>query len=73
MMSIRRGNRMNSMMTWLSITMMMVCAAGIWFAYLVRIVLNDEVVQERRRRRMRIRELDRRRVEDKSRKKKRRI
>lgn len=62
---------MNNLMTWLCIGIMMVCAAGIWFAYLVRIVLNDEVVQERRRRRMRARELERRRAEDKAAKRKR--
>ena len=59
---------MNNLMTWLCIIMVMVAAAGIWFAYLVRIVLNDEVVQERRRRRMRTRELERRHSEDKERK-----
>lgn len=58
---------MNNMMTWLCITITMLFAAGIWFAYLVRIVLNDEVVQERRRRRMRARELERRKIEDRSR------
>ncbi len=63
---------MNSLMTWLCIIMVMTVAAGVWFAYLVRIVLNDEVVQERRRRRMRARELERRRIEDKAHKKKRR-
>ncbi|MCD8141143.1 MAG: hypothetical protein LUE17_15475 [Planctomycetaceae bacterium] len=57
---------MNSLMTWLCIIMVMTVAAGVWFAYLVRIVLNDEVVQERRRRRMRARELERRRIEDKA-------
>ena len=57
---------MNSMMTWLCVIITMVFAAGVWFAYLVRIVLNDEVVQERRRRRMRARELERRRSEDKA-------
>ena len=63
---------MNSMMTWLCVVIIMLFAAGIWFAYLVRIVLNDEVVQERRRRRMRARELERRRIEDKAQKNRRR-
>ncbi len=44
----------------------MLCAAGFWFAYLIRVVLNEEVVQERRRRRMRARELERRKAEDKA-------
>ncbi len=57
---------MNSLMTWLCVIIVMLFAAGVWFAYLVRIVLNDEVVQERRRRRMRVRELERRRAEDKA-------
>lgn len=57
---------MGNMMTWLCIIITMFFAAGVWFAYLVRIVLNDEVVQERKRRRMRARELERRRIEDKA-------
>lgn len=57
---------MNSLMTWLCIVIGMMFAAGIWFAYLIRVVLNDEVVQERRRRRMRQRELERRRADDKA-------
>lgn len=61
-----RGNRMGGIMTWLSVVIAMMFAAGIWFAYLVRIVLNDEVVQERKRRRMRARELERRRAEDRA-------
>lgn len=56
---------MNSMMSWLSTVVLMLFVAAIWFMYLVRIVLNDEVVNERRRRRMRARELERRRAEDK--------
>lgn len=63
---------MNSLMTWLCIAITMFFVAGIWFAYLVRIVLNDEVVQERRRRRMRARELERRRTEDRAAKRRRR-
>ncbi len=63
---------MNSLMTWLCIVITMAFAAGVWFAYLVRIVLNDEVVQERRRRQMRVRELERRKSEDKSVKKRKR-
>ena len=63
---------MSNLMTWLCIAVSMFFVAGIWFAYLVRIVLNDEVVQERRRRRMRARELDRRRIEDKAAKRRRR-
>ena len=42
----------------------MIVAAFLWFAYLIKIVFNDEVVQERRRKRMRARELERRRQED---------
>lgn len=57
---------MNNMLTWLCVTSGMIFAAGVWFAYLVRIVLNDEVVQEKKRRRMRARELERRRVEDRA-------
>jgi|GEM_PF-2785912 hypothetical protein len=53
-------------MTWLCITIGMVFAAGVWFAYLIKVVLNDELVQERKRRRMRARELERRRIDDKA-------
>lgn len=56
---------MNSVMSLLSTMVLMLFIAAIWFMYLVRIVLNDEVVNERRRRRMRARELERRRIEDK--------
>ena len=63
---------MNGVMTWLCVIITMLFAAGVWFAYLVRIVLNDEVVQERKRRRMRQRELERRRLEDKTGKNRRR-
>lgn len=63
---------MSNVMTWLSLIIIMLFAAGIWFAYLVRIVLNDEVVQERKRRRMRARELERRRIEDKANRNRRR-
>ena len=59
-------------LTWMCVITSMIFAAGIWFAYLIRIVLNDEVVQERKRRRMRVRELERRRQEDKARKNRRR-
>jgi lipid A disaccharide synthetase len=59
-------------MTWVSVVMAMFFAASVWFAYLVRIVLNDEVVQERKRRRMRARELERRRQEDRANRKRRR-
>lgn len=62
---------MSGMMTWMCIIITMVLAAGIWFAYLIKVVLNDEVVQERKRRRMRARELERRRIEDKGIKKRR--
>ncbi len=56
---------MNNFMTWLCVTITMGFAAGVWFAYLVRVVLNEELVQERKRRRARERELERRRIEDK--------
>lgn len=56
---------MSSIMSVLSSLVIMLFIASIWFMYLVRIVLNDEVVNERRRRRMRARELERRRIEDK--------
>lgn len=56
---------MNNLMSWTSTIVLMLFVAGVWFMYLVRIVLNDEVVNERRRRRMRARELERRRIEDK--------
>ncbi len=62
---------MSGMMTWLCIIITMVFAAGVWFAYLIKVVLNDEVVQERKRRRMRARELERRRIEDKAAKRRR--
>ena len=62
---------MSGMMTWLSMIMAMFFVACVWFAYLVRIVLNDEVVQERKRRRMRARELERRKIEDKANRNKR--
>ncbi|MCC8180511.1 MAG: hypothetical protein LIP23_06345 [Planctomycetes bacterium] len=57
---------MSSIMTWICVVIAMVFLAFIWFAYLIRVVLNDEVVQERKRRRMRVRELERRRIEDKA-------
>lgn len=57
---------MNGIMTWICIVMAMFFAAGIWFAYLVKVVLNDEVVQERRRRVLRQRELQRRKEDDKT-------
>ncbi len=63
---------MNGMMTWLCVIITMLFAAGVWFAYLVRIVLNDEVVQERKRRRMRARELQRRKIEDRTNRQRRR-
>lgn len=62
---------MNNMMTWVCVVITMFFAAAVWFAYLVRIVLNDEVVQERKRRRMRARELERRRIEDKAQRRRR--
>ena len=64
--AIKRRTRMSSVMTWFCIGISMLFAAGVWFSYLIKIVLNDEVVQERKRRRVRIRELERRRVEDKA-------
>ncbi|MDR0362603.1 MAG: hypothetical protein LBJ46_07995 [Planctomycetota bacterium] len=60
---------MSGLFTWISVTLGMLFAAFLWFAYLVRIVFNDEIVQEKRRRRMRARELERRRIEDAARKK----
>ncbi|MDR1744379.1 MAG: hypothetical protein LBS30_01340 [Planctomycetota bacterium] len=62
---------MNNLMTWLCVVTTMVFAAAVWFAYLVRIVLNDELVQERKRRRMRARELERRKAEDRAHRRKR--
>lgn len=62
---------MGGFTTWLSVGLAMVFAAFLWLAYLIRIVLNDEVVQERRRRRMRARELERRKAEDAARRRKR--
>lgn len=61
---------MSGIMTWLCVAAGMFVGAFLWFAYLIKIVLNDEVVQERRRRRMRARELERRRVEDMAKKRK---
>ena len=55
---------MSGLLTWLCVGMGMIVAAFLWFAYLIKIVFNDEVVQERRRKRMRARELERRRQED---------
>lgn len=54
----------SGLFTWLCVGMVMLVGAFLWFAYLIKIVFNDEVVQERRRRRMRARELERRKVED---------
>lgn len=59
---------MSGFFTWMSVSLGMLFAAFLWFAYLVKIVFNDEVVQEKRRRRMRARELERRKVEDAARK-----
>lgn len=63
---------MNNMMTWVCIIITMLFAAGVWFAYLIRVVLNDEVAQERKRRRMRDRELERRKMEDREKRNRRR-
>ncbi|MDR1612133.1 MAG: hypothetical protein LBT97_05040 [Planctomycetota bacterium] len=59
---------MSGLFTWVSVSLGMLFAAFLWFAYLIRIVFNDEVVREKRRRRMRARELERRRIEDAARK-----
>lgn len=64
---------MTGVSNWLSMLAVMCFIAFIWFAYLIRIVLNEEVVQERKRRRMRARELERRKVEDKARRNRRLI
>ncbi len=56
---------MNVFLTWISVTVTMIFVAAIWFSYLVRVVLNEELVQERKRRRNRARELERRRMDDK--------
>lgn len=64
---------MTGIMTWLSVIMAMVFLAFVWFAYLIRVVLNDEVVQERKRRRMRARELERRKIEDKAKRRRRSV
>lgn len=61
---------MGGFLTWLCVGMSMVVAAFLWFAYLIKIVFNDELVQERRRRRMRARELERRKAEDAARRRK---
>lgn len=63
---------MNSAMGWFCLVVGMFCAAGFWFAYLVKIVLNDEVVREKKRRRARDRELARRKADDKAGDKRRR-
>ncbi|MCC8190927.1 MAG: hypothetical protein LIP77_09910 [Planctomycetes bacterium] len=55
---------MGGLATWMCILIAMTVAAWLWFTYLVKIVLNDEVVQERKRRRQRARELERRRLQD---------
>ncbi len=57
---------MSNIMTWLSMVIAMFFVASVWFSYLIRVVLNDEVVQERKRRRARVRELERRKAEDKA-------
>ena len=57
---------MSNIMTWLSMVIAMFFIASVWFSYLIRVVLNDEVVQERKRRRARVRELERRKAEDKA-------
>ena len=61
---------MSGLLTWLCVGLSMLVAGFLWFAYLIKIVFNDELVQERRRRRMRARELERRRIEDAAKKKK---
>ena len=64
---------MSGLLTWLSVGVCMLVAAFLWFAYLIKIVFNDELVQERRRRRMRARELERRKIEDAAKKRKIRV
>ncbi|MDR1534160.1 MAG: hypothetical protein LBU64_03575 [Planctomycetota bacterium] len=62
---------MDSAIGWFCLVIVALCLAGFWFGYLVKLVLNDEVVRERRRRLARARELERRRAEDKELKKRR--
>ena len=59
---------MSGFLTWFCVGMGMLIAAFFWFSYLVKIVFNDELVQERRRRKMRVRELEHRQQEDAARK-----
>ena len=56
---------MNSVMGWFCLIIVMLCVAGFWFGYLVKLVFNDELVREKKRRLARARELERRRAEDK--------
>ena len=60
-----------SLFDWLCVWCGMFFLSFLWLSYLIRIVLNDEVVQERRRRRMRESELERRAIEDKAKRHKR--
>lgn len=61
---------MSGLFTWLSVGVCMLVGAFLWFAYLIKIVFNDELVQEKRRRRLRARELERRKIEDAAKKRK---
>ena len=63
---------MSGVMTWFCVFITMLFAASVWFAYLIKIVLNDEVVQEKKRRLMRARELERRKIEDQANRRRRR-
>ena len=52
---------------WVCIFLGMTGLAFFWLAYLIKIVLNDEVVLEKTRRRARDREIQRRRSEEQTR------
>jgi hypothetical protein len=55
---------MDAVLQWTSVALGMLALGFFWVAYLIRLVLNEEVVQEGRRRRNRAREEQRRAAED---------
>ncbi len=64
---------MNAFLSWLCVGLSMMIAAFLWFSYLIKIVFNNEIVQERKRRRMRAKELERRKAEDAAKRRKKKL
>ena len=58
---------LGGLFNWICIFLGMTGLAFFWLAYLIKIVLNDEVVMEKTRRRARDREIMRRRDEEQAR------